>query len=165
MAGPIYYSTNPWISHEIATKYRGGVHFAWVSEYFDASKAPPGTAAAAIAPSSNPKFIYETLWRDVDNEDTHSSLIKGYRKTFKRLSALWLANGSITQDQKDEIVATVTSNSWKIWRPTLYAISISSVTPSTRIVTVPHNKRAAYGPEMQIADLQAHEFDIIEVRG
>lgn len=162
MPGPLLYSTNPWIAHDIAIKYRGGVHFAWVSEHFDAANAPPGTAAAAIAPSSNPKLIYSTLRLDVLGEDTHSSLIKNYRKTFKRLSASWLADKSISAEQKKEIDATVNSRSWKIWRPIVYLIPTSLIIPANRIKSVQHQQRAAYGPEMQIVDLVGHEFDIIE---
>jgi hypothetical protein len=164
MAGPILYSTNPWIAHEISMKYRGGVHFAWVSEYFDSSAAPTGTAGSAIAPSSNPKMIYENLWHDVDKEDTHSALIRGYKKTFRRLSVQWLDDGSITQEQYDEINATVTSRSWKIWRPTLYVISRDLILPTNRVLLVPAKIRAAYGPEMQVADLVRSEFDIVELK-
>lgn len=164
MAGPILYSTNPWLSHEIATKYRKGVHFAWVCEYFDIATAPPGSAASAIAPSSNPRAIYDQLWHDCDKEDTHSDLIKRYRRTFRRLAAEWVADGSITEQQKKEIIATVNSRSWKIWRPTLYAISKSVIVPVDRIKVVEHEKRAAYGPEMQIRDLMTEEFDIIEFK-
>lgn len=163
MAGPILYSTNPWIAHEIATKYRNGVHFCWVSEYFDATTAPPGSAGAAIAPSSNPKSIYDNLWSDVNSEDTHSSLIKGYRKTFKRLALHWLSEQKITDSQQKEIFATVDSKSWKIWRPTLYAIAKSHIDPS-RIISVAHKHRAAYGPEMQVPDLKMSEFDLIELK-
>lgn len=162
MAGPILYSTNPWIAHEIAMKYRAGIHFCWVSEYFDCTAAPPGTAGAAIAPSSNPKIIYETLKNDVHGEDTHSFLIKGYRKTFKRLAIQWLADGSITAVQQKEIQATVDSKSWKIWRPTLYAIAKDRI-HSARIIPVSQKNRAAYGPEMQIRDLVVAEFDLIEL--
>ncbi|MDM0051402.1 hypothetical protein [Variovorax sp. J22R115] len=163
MAGPILYSTNPWISHEIAVKYLKGVHFAWVSEHFDATAATPGTGAAAIAPSSNPKLIYDNLWRDVDGEDTHSFLIKGYKKKFRILSAQWLANGAINQQQKDDIVATVESKSWKIWRPVLFTIAKDLIDPA-RIKSVNHKNRAAYGPELQIVDLLPNEFDVIEIR-
>ncbi|HYF20820.1 MAG TPA: hypothetical protein VEA40_23335 [Ramlibacter sp.] len=145
-------------------RYRDGVHFAWVCEYFDAGTAPAGSAAAAIAPSSNPKHIYETLWSDVDKEDAHSALIKGYRKTFKALAMAWKAAGSITDDQAKEIIATVKSNSWKIWRPVLYVIPKSGIVPATRIHSVAHGARAAYGPELQIQDLVPAEFDVIEFR-
>ncbi|WP_457282860.1 hypothetical protein [Polaromonas sp. P5_D5] len=163
MAGPIYYSTNPWIAHDFATKYLGGVHFAWVCEYFDAGMAPPGTAAAAIAPSSNPKNIYHQLATDVEGEDVHSSLIKSYQKTFRRLSVQWHAVGKINLAQKDEMMAIIGSKSWKIWRPILYAIPKAGIAPA-RLITVPHKLRAALGPEMQIVDLMPHEFDIIEFK-
>lgn len=164
MAGPILYSTNPWITHDIVTRYCGGRFFVWCSEYYDPAMAPPGSAQAAVAPSSSPKGIYDTLWEDWTREDSHSALISGYRRTFKRLAAGWVANGSITETQAKEIVATVTSRSWKIWRPQLFVIGRSSIVPDTRIAQVLHARRAGYGPELQIADLRVTEFDMIETR-
>lgn len=164
MAGPVLYSTNPWVAHEIGRRYRNSTFFVWCSEYFDPTFAPPGSAQAAVAPSSSPRGIYDTLFDDVAREDTHSALIKGYRKTFKRLAAEWVADGSITPAQQSEIVATVTSKSWKIWRPVLYVIGRGQVLPADRIKHVPHRARAAYGPEMQIHDLKPSEFDLIELR-
>ncbi len=120
MSSQVLYSTNPWFAVDIATRYRKGVHFAWVCEYFDARMAPPGSAAAMIAPSSNPCRIYRNLLEDSIEDDGHSSLIKGYRKTFSRLAKEWLSDGSLTKEQYDEIVASVRKGTRKIWRPVLY---------------------------------------------
>jgi hypothetical protein len=160
VAGPILYSTNCWFAHDVAIRYRAGRHFVWCSEWFDPSRAPPGSAAAAIAPSSSPKGIFDTLRGDCKGEDTHSALIKGYRRTFKRLAKQWLAANEITRPQLDEIVAAADSRSWNIWRPVLFVIPKTPV--EERIVTVPHQRRAAYGHELQILDLMPHEFDLIE---
>jgi hypothetical protein len=81
MACGILYSTNPWLAVDLAMNYRGGKFFAWVSEYFDAKSAPPGSAGAMIAPSSAPCRMYRTLLEDYTGQDEHSALIKGYRKT------------------------------------------------------------------------------------
>ncbi|GEM_PF-1316708 len=161
MAGPILYSTNPWFAGEVALNYRGGTHFVWCSEYYDPSIAPSGSAAALIAPSSSPKGIFDTLWNDCEREDTHSSLIRDYRKTFRRLANEWLAAGSITAPQRDEIVATVKSVSWKIWRPVLYVIPRAPIEAAERLISVPHGARAAYGPELQIVNLRSNEFDTV----
>lgn len=162
MAGPILYSTNPWIALEVGRKYRGNRYFVWCSEYYDPTTAAAGTAAAAIGPSSSPKGIYDTLADDCRREDTHSALIRGYRKTFTRLAKKWVADGSITPDQASEIVAVLKSPSWRIWRPVLYVIPAQPITSAGRLHNVVHRSRAAYGPELQILDLQAHEFDAIE---
>lgn len=163
MAGPVLYSTNPWFSYNVADKYRNGNFFVWCSEFYDPTMAPPGSAAAAIAPSSSPKGIYDALHIDCKKEDVHSSLIKSYRKTFRRLANDWFSDGSISADQHAEILSVVKSPSWRIWRPVLYVIPKESIVTSNRLITVPHHKRASYGPELQIADLQRHEFDVIEV--
>lgn len=162
MAGLLLYSTNPWYAHEISVRYRNGQHFVWCSEHYDPSTLGAATAAALVAPSSCPKAIYDQLKADCEREDTHSALIAGYRKTFKRLANTWRADGSITREQADEIVSTVKSASWRIWRPVLYLIPKAGVTTGARLKSVPYGRRAAYGPEWQIHDLQIHEFDLIE---
>jgi hypothetical protein len=162
LPGVVLYSTNPWIAHDIAMRFLGGKHYVWCSEYYDPRVAGAASSAAAIAPSSCPKSIYDALHADFVGEDTHSSLVKGYRKTFKRLARECLASGTLTKPQHDEIVATVNSNSFRIWRPVLYIIPKLPIKQAGRLIAVPHDRRAAYGPEWQISDLMPTEFDVIE---
>lgn len=150
------------MAYDIATRYRGGKHFVWCCEFYDARQAPAMSAAAQIAPSSSPKRIYDTLHEDREFEDGHSALIKGYRKTFKRLAIDWLSDGSITQEQANEITALVKSSSTKIWRPVLYVIPKEPIVASGRLLSVPASRRAGFGPELQIVDLMDGEFDVIE---
>jgi hypothetical protein len=164
MAGPILYSTNPWFAFDVTMRHRGGVFFAWVCECFDASYAAPGSAAALIAPSSNPRKIYRDLQEDCDQEDKHSDTIRRYRKTFVRLAKDWLTNGSIGRDAHDEIVASVRAPSWQIWRPVLYVIPREPIEAAGRMRSVARSDRAGYGPEQQVTDLKRHEFDMIELR-
>ena len=49
MAGPILYSANPWLAHDFASRYLGGIYFAWCSEYYDPTTAPAGSASSYIA--------------------------------------------------------------------------------------------------------------------
>ena len=163
MAGPVLYSANPWFAVEVGAKYRNGKYFAWVCEYFDSERdAPAGSAGAMIAPSSNPRKIYEDLLHEYRGQEEHSRIIKDHRKTFKRLAKTWLAAGEITQDQHDEIVASVQANSWRIWKPVLYVISRAMI-DSHRVLEVKRADRAGYGPEYQIVDLDRNEFDIIDL--
>jgi hypothetical protein len=162
MAGPVLYSANPWFATDVAVKYCHGRHFAWVSEYFDADQAPAGSAGALIAPSSNPRKIYEDLLYDCNAEEQHSDIIKRHKKTFARLARGWLAAGEINQDQHDDILASVRTPSWRIWRPVLYVIPKHGIN-AARIKEVRRKDRAAYGPEYQIVDLQASEFDIVDL--
>jgi hypothetical protein len=163
MHGPVLYSANPWFSTDIAARYRGGVTFAWVCEYYDARKAPAGSAAALIAPSSNPWRIHRDLAEDYRRFDQHSALIRGYRKTFARLAKGWLGTGDLTMDQYSEITAAIRGKAWNIWRPVLYVIPRAPIETSGRLLSVPYTLRAAYGPELQIVDLRREEFDWIEL--
>lgn len=163
MPGPILYSVNPWFATEVARKYRGGIHFAWVCECFDTTKADAGSAASMIAPSSNPSRIYRLLAEECAAEEGHSANIKGYRKTFSRLAKDWLADGTLTELQYDEMIASVRAPSWRIWRPILYIIPRQPIESARRLHSVARNARAGYGPELQIVDLALHEFDTIEL--
>ncbi len=163
MPGPILYSANPWFATDVASKYRSGVHFAWVCECFDTTAAPAGSAAAMVAPTSNPRRIYRNLLEEYNAQEEHSLEIQRYRKTFTRLARKWLADGSITKLQCDEIIASVRAPSWRIWKPVLYVIPRASIEAAGRLISVPRQDRAGYGPEQQIVDLRSDEFDIIEV--
>lgn len=134
----------------------------WCCEYFDPAAAGTATAASAIGPTSDPRTLFEQLRIHCEKEEQHSHLIKGYRKTFCRLAAEWLAATSIDRAQHDEIVATVKAPSWRIWRPQLYVIPRYPIDSAGRLISVPRRARAAYGPELQIRDLDSSEFDIIE---
>jgi hypothetical protein len=162
MSELILYSTNPWYATEISRLYRNGIYFAWVSADFDAGTSVVGSSAALTGVSSIPKEIYRRLYDDCKSEDGHSALIRGYKKTFRRLTKDWFAEHEITEEQRDEIIANLNSNSWRIWRPVLYLIPRNGIHPS-RIQTIKRPDRAAYGPEYKIVDLQVHEFDIIEL--
>jgi hypothetical protein len=162
MAGLLLYSANPWFATEVATKYRGGKHFAWVSEYFDSSQAPTVSAGTLIAPSSNPRKIYDDLLQDYISQDEHSRIIKGHKQTFIRLAKEWLSKGQLTKNQFDDIITSVRAHSWKIWKPVLYVIPTAVIDPA-RITTVPRPSRAGYGPEYQITDLMRNEFDILDL--
>lgn len=161
MAGPVLYSTNSWMAHNIASKYRNGTHFVWCSEHYDPAASAVGSPAAAIAPSSSPKTIYDALHRDCANEERHSALINGYKRTFRRLAKAWLSAGEIDKQGYDEVVTMVNAPSWRGWRPLLYVIPSSQV--RDRLIRVPAARRAGHGDEFQIEDLQAHEFDVIEL--
>jgi hypothetical protein len=161
--GPILYSTNPWFATDIANRYRGGVYFAWVCEYFDIVTAPAGSAAAKIAPSSNPARIYRNLSEECAGEEGHSPVIKNYKKTFTRLAKEWLAKGDIDKTQFDEIIANIRATSWKTWKPVLYVIPRAPIEAGGRLISVRRPDRGAYGPELQIIDLLRDEFDIIEI--
>lgn len=163
MSNLFLYSTNPWFSYEVCKKYRNSVFYVWCSEYFDPRKAPCYSSAALIAPSSSPISIYWNLHRDKENEDTHSTLIKEYRKKFRSLATEWFVDGEISEFERDEIIAGATSSSWKIWRPLLYIIDRQKVESSGRLASVPLSSRAAIGQEFQIFDLKEDEFEIMEL--
>jgi hypothetical protein len=114
------------------------------------------------APSSSPKGLFDKLYTDTKGEEKHSDAIDRYKKTYRKLAVSWFANGTITKDQRDEIVATVNSISWRIWRPLLYIVYRPPIVAASRLHVVPIGDRAGYGGEWKIVDLLESEFEIIE---
>lgn len=165
MAGMAFYSANPWFASEIAKRYLGGRHFAWVSDFFDTEReSPAGSSGHLIAPSSNPRKIYADLLHECRAQEEHSRIIRDHRKTFERLGKKWMADGTITKAQYDEIIASARAPSWRIWQPILYVIPRANISAS-RVIEVQRKDRAGYGPEKQIVDLQLSEFDVIDLSG
>jgi hypothetical protein len=163
MSGPVLYSTNPYFSIEVAQRYRGASFYAWCSEVFALGQQAGLAPASRVGASSDPMTIYEQLAAAVESEDRHDSRIAGYKKKFPRLADVWLANGEITQDQRDEIRAACKQHSWKMWRPLLFVIPRGPIEASGRLTLVPTSKRAAHGAEFIVSDLKPAEFDIIEL--
>jgi hypothetical protein len=145
------YSTNPAFSHYIAEKYLNKKHYIWCSDKYDAGGAP----------SSSPCELFISLQKDCDTEDTHSDLIKKYKKTFRKLVSAWTADGIISDIDKRDIIAEINSRSWIIWRPQLYIICRMLIAPE-RLEAVPAAGRAAIADEWKIRDLDSSEFEIIE---
>jgi hypothetical protein len=146
------YSTNPFFSHFVSEKYLNNKHFVWCSDQYD----PEG------APSSSPCEIFISLQKDCDGEDRHSNLINRYRKTFRKLVAIWQTSGFITTEQKNEILTQINSHSWNIWRPQLYIICRSLIEATKRLISVPSKDRASVAEEWKIHDLDSSEFEIIQ---
>jgi hypothetical protein len=139
----------------------GSRHFVWCCEHYDPGRVP-GAPVIPAAPSANPRTIYERLRCECEAEDRHSTLIKGYKKTFKSLALSLYSKGQITIHQQDEILATMKAASWKIWQPILYLIPREPIEAARRLVVVPPALRASYAIEWQIADLHSDEFEILE---
>ena len=161
--GANLYSVNPYFSVEVANRYRGGMFYAWCSEVFSTTQQAGAAPGSAVAASSDPMTVYTQLNEAVVSEDRHDSRIRSYKRTFRSLAASWLAAGEVTQAQHDEIRSACSQPSWRMWRPLLYVIPRGPIETAGRLQLVPAGRRAGPGSEYIIADLQAHEFDIVEL--
>ena len=79
------YSTNPVFTHRLVKKHCHGKHYVWCSDKYD-----PGGA-----PSSSPCERFIALQKDCDNEDTHSNIIRDYKKRFRKLASVWETEGKM----------------------------------------------------------------------
>jgi hypothetical protein len=76
------------------------------------------------------------------------------------LAVKWHKAGTISQNDRDDIVAMVTKSDFIDWRPLIYVIPYPTV--SARVQLVPLAQRASYEPEYIVPDLVGTEFQIIE---
>lgn len=155
------YSTNVFLKFLIQQRFRNDKHYVWCSDCFDATTQPRYSASFLVAPSSNPAEIYRQLKLDVQNKDRHSSKINAQKASLTALAIHWEKTSEISSDENEEIVFMVNNASFDDWRPLLYVVPSHLV--KDRLKTVPIDKRASYGVEYIIEDLQRYEFDIIEL--
>lgn len=156
---PVFYSTNPIVSLEISKRYFHGKTNVWCSEIFDPSKEAKNSLSSLIGPTSSPKKIADDLLQEM--HDRHSSKIKGYKATYKRLAKLMLARGVISEKESKEIVSIVLQSGDLIWQPVVYVIPRWIVHNSPRLELVPPRARAGAGIEYKINGLELGEFDTI----
>jgi hypothetical protein len=114
-----------------------------------------------VGPSSNPAEIYRQLRLDIQNKDRHSYKITAQKASLTSLAIDWEASGLINSDNKDEIIFMLTNATFDDWRPLLYIIPRNLV--AARLKVVPIHKRASFGDEFIVEDLQRDEFDVIEM--
>jgi len=161
MSLPLLYSTNVLLKLLIQERFRGDIHYVWCSESFDSQSLARYSLGSHIAPTSNPADIYRELKSAVQRKDQHCYKINEQKGSLKSLAVAWKTNGDISIQEEDEITYMVDNASFDDWRPLIYVIPRALVEP--RLQVVPANKRASFGPEYIITDLQRHEFDIIEL--
>ena len=161
MTCPILYSTNPFLKLFINEKFLGDIHYVWCSEAFDSTKLATYSTLAHMPPSSDPCAIYRQLKDDVQRQDKHSAKIQATKASLQSLAIRWRDDGTITDDQMEEIAYMVTNASFDYWRPLVYIIPRDAI--NARLQVVPPAKRASLRVEYIIPDLRRNEFDIIEL--
>lgn len=160
MPGPILYSTNPLIKLLINQKFRGDKHYVWCGETFDSSKMPAYAVGANVAPSSDPCAIFNRLKQDAERKDRHSPKIAEVKASLSMLATKWLTASEITKEQHEEIIYMVNLEDFGYWKPVLYVIPRAQV--AAKLKLVPPAKRASFGDEYIIENLERTEFDIVE---
>jgi len=161
MAPPVLYSTNVFLKFLIQQRFRKDVHYVWCSEYFDSTTQPAYSGSSIVAPSSNPADIYRQVRRDIQEKDRHSYKINEQKASLTKLAINWELAGEITKDDKDEIVFMANNGSFDDWRPLIYVIPRGPVEGKLKLV--PIDRRASFGIEYIIDNLERSEFDVIEI--
>jgi hypothetical protein len=161
MASPFLYSTNPWIKFDIYQRYRGDRHWVWCSDFFDARKYYLHIGSGHMPPSSNPAEIYEELKAaTLHRPDFHCHHIVRVKLNLQQRALEWAADGSITNDDAQDVAYQLDHAAISDWRPLLYVIHRASV--EARLVVVPPADRAnPIAVEWTLADLLPHEFDVL----
>lgn len=158
----ILYSTNPWMKFHLQTRFRQGKHYVWCSEYADSRAAARGSLASLVPPSSNPVEIYQELAAAVSRNDRHHAKIESIKVAYLSMSLTWVTDGSMTNAERDELAYMLEHAEMKYWRPMLYLIPRATVA-GPRLQPVHPSKRAGLGPEFIIEDLDASEFEVLEL--
>jgi hypothetical protein len=161
MASPFLYSTNPLIKFDIYQRYRGQRHWVWCSDFYDSRKYYLHVGAGRMPPSSNPAEIYENLEAStLDRVDFHCPTIIRVKLSLKDRALEWVADGSLTLTDAQDIAYQLDHADIKEWRPLLYIIHRTSV--QARLREVPPAERAnPISMEWTLPDVAPDEFDVL----
>ena len=159
-----YYSTNSWIKWYVCNRWRADTHFAWCSEVFDPRAVGKSHYGSLIPPTSSPCAIYKDLAEAVRAGDRHNAKIVSQKAGIAALTEQWRIDGSVSNDDANEILAIVNGDEFRIWRPQLYIIPKTAIDP-VRVAKVPLAARAGFGDEFVIKDLRGTEFERLEFDG
>jgi hypothetical protein len=159
MADPLFlYSTNTLLAFHINETYYDELHYVWCSPFFGAANVP--SPYRPNPPSSSPQEIYETLAKDIQNNDRHSDKIKLNKAGLRRGATVKLTNGVIDQTQRLEILDKIRLAQLVDYRPLLYVMPFPLVRGMMRIVPVRHRANPL-AEEYIIERLPRSGFDII----
>ena len=156
----ILYSTNTWLAFNVAERYFKGEHYVWCTPFFD-SEGHAGYAYT-VAPTSCPKEIYLSLYKEVTSRDRHSSKIKDNKVGILKGAAFKREAGIITEDEEKEIAAVVDSAEQQDFKPLLYIIPYEKAVALLKQVPV-GEKAHPLSTEFIIQSLPRDHFDIIEL--
>ena len=162
----VIYSIQSWLAYHINEEYYNSIHYVWCAPCFDAKIFP--STAPRIAPTSEPRRLYNELNRDIYAKDNH------YIRSAIDRNIVGLTGGAeeklkasvISATQRDEILGLINAieknKNYEYFRPLIYVIPFESIEP--RINRVNFNKTALpLSPEYLITDLHTKEFDIIDL--
>ncbi|MFG6462308.1 hypothetical protein ACG04Q_12070 [Roseateles sp. DXS20W] len=153
------YSAAPYAKYLIQANYLNDVHYVWCSEAWDFRAMRAGTLGSHVAVTSNPRDICSNLRRHVG--DGHNPYAMNVRNRYAALTAGWVKEGKLSQDQSDEIAAILSSDNEDLWQPVLYVIRRDAV--KERMEVVRRESRAGIGLEYIIRDLVPTEFDLLRL--
>jgi hypothetical protein len=161
MAEPlVLYSTSTWLAFSIAERFYSSVHYAWCSPYFSPPSALSGSAAP---PTSIPREIYENLFDEVIQSDSHSSAVDRNRVGILRGAACKRTANVITAEVETEIAEIVRMAEVRLFRPLLFVIPFAGVRTIAKVVP-PKERAHPMSIEYRIDELPRHLFDVLELR-
>lgn len=161
MADPlVLYSTSTWLAFSIAKTYYADVHYAWCSPFFS---PPSKLSGAAAPPTSIPREIYENLYDEVIQNDSHSSAVDRNRVGILRGAACKRTANVITAEQEAEIGEIVKMAEVKLFAPLLFVIPFDGVKSLAKVVP-PKERAHPMAIEYRIENLPRGLFDVLELR-
>ena len=113
-----------------------------------------------MPPSSDPCAIYKDLAVAIANSDSHNAKITQQRASLMALAVDFATKNTISEEDRDTIIAMVQRAPLMDFTPHLYVIPCQAV--AARAQFVPPDRRAGSEPEWIIPDLRRDEFDILE---
>lgn len=153
----LFYSTNSLMAYLINEYYYRGNHYLYCTPYFERH---PDPNFPPLAPTSNPKILYERLMEESKTSDKNAHHINANKHGLKIGVEERLKAGIITTAVKNEIVEFIDGAPNVQFKPKLYLIPAEGV--RSLLKPVPYHVRATSVIDEYCLDITKEKFDVID---
>lgn len=151
---PFLFSTTTRFAYNIDNDFYGGKHYVWVALKFDDLDVQ--------AANSNPLTIANNFIREVATTDGHCDRINANIVGVRNGARIMSQMGKIDQDTKQRIINRIKDAYYEDFLPLVYVVNTKKI--ASRIIEVPPDEAALpTSPEYKILDLQAGEYELIDL--
>lgn len=156
----VLYSCCTWLAYMINEAYYEDLHYVWCTPHFDPNSRFSG--ASAVPPTSSPREIYTSLYKEIQGGDRHSLKIAHIEFGILRGADVKRKHKIITQMQRDEITTIVECADLRDYSPLLLVIPFAPVAKDIKPVPI-RDRAHPLSEEYILEDLERSAFDVIEI--
>jgi hypothetical protein len=159
MDNKLYFSTNCFLSYQIAIKYFKGQLRFWASPNF----GDKFRSFTTNPPSSSPKALFKRLSEDVMAEDEGSLKIRQVKSSLRSAAIIYYKAGKISKEDYDEILLILKRATIAAFKPLIYIVNLEKIDPVNILKPTLDIRASLFSEEIILQNILADEIKIIDL--